>query len=307
MSTAPLFGEHSVINFAKCEFLKVDPMTNIRVASWTGGTRGTIHIFNGRTEYIEKYFDVIEGFLTRGFNVTAHDWRGQGLSTRNETHPTRCHIVSFEEHQSDARSVMEHFSDLPGPHYLFCHSMGGAIGTRYLLENNIIKAAIFSAPMWGIHLSPLLEKLRPTLMKVVKRLNLQWRTAIGTKDKNYELHTKFENNLLTSNEDQWNKLVSDMKQFPELNCGGPTYYWLAAAYKEMNWLKRQKGPSIPMLLFLGTQEEVVDPKMIKQKANKNKNISLVELENGKHESYLEQPELVKKMWLNIDMFMDQYS
>src|SRR4051794_941975 len=47
-----------------------------------GRARGSIILSPGRTEPIEKYYEVVRDFLERGFVVLVHDWRGQGLSAR---------------------------------------------------------------------------------------------------------------------------------------------------------------------------------------------------------------------------------
>ena len=39
--------------------------------------RGTVVLSPGRTEPIEKYYEVIGNFLARGWCVLTHDWRGQ--------------------------------------------------------------------------------------------------------------------------------------------------------------------------------------------------------------------------------------
>ena len=44
--------------------------------------KGTVCIFPGRTEFIEKYFEVVRDLRARGFAVAVLDWRGQGLSDR---------------------------------------------------------------------------------------------------------------------------------------------------------------------------------------------------------------------------------
>ena len=56
----------------------------LRAALWAppSPSRGTVVLSPGRTEPIEKYYEVIADFLERGFVVLAHDWRGQGLSAR---------------------------------------------------------------------------------------------------------------------------------------------------------------------------------------------------------------------------------
>ena len=61
----------------------VDGIT-LRVARWvpSRATAGTVAVFPGRAEFIEKYFEVISELLARNFTVIAMDWRGQGMSAR---------------------------------------------------------------------------------------------------------------------------------------------------------------------------------------------------------------------------------
>ena len=47
-----------------------------------GAAKGTICLVQGRTEFIEKYFETIADFQSRGFAVATFDWRGQGGSQR---------------------------------------------------------------------------------------------------------------------------------------------------------------------------------------------------------------------------------
>src|SRR5438445_13501933 len=64
--------------------LKTPDGVSIRFARWPPppGRKGTVCIFNGRTEFIEKYFEVARELHARGFAVATLDWRGQGLSER---------------------------------------------------------------------------------------------------------------------------------------------------------------------------------------------------------------------------------
>lgn len=55
----------------------------IRLGHWPcAGARGTVLLFPGRTEYIEKYGLCAADFARRGLATMAIDWRGQGLSDR---------------------------------------------------------------------------------------------------------------------------------------------------------------------------------------------------------------------------------
>src|SRR3990172_2510200 len=56
----------------------------LRFARWPAppGRKGTVCLFHGRAEFIEKYFECVRELQARGFAVATLDWRGQGLSDR---------------------------------------------------------------------------------------------------------------------------------------------------------------------------------------------------------------------------------
>jgi pimeloyl-ACP methyl ester carboxylesterase len=62
----------------------------LRYAIWPKSAehRGTICLVQGRTEFIEKYFETIADFRARGFAVATFDWRGQGGSERMTGNPS---------------------------------------------------------------------------------------------------------------------------------------------------------------------------------------------------------------------------
>src|SRR5215475_10420820 len=53
----------------------------LRFARWAPprGRKGTVCLFQGRSEFIEKYFETVRDLRARGFAVATLDWRGQGL------------------------------------------------------------------------------------------------------------------------------------------------------------------------------------------------------------------------------------
>ena len=53
---------------------------SLRFARWhpPPGRKGTVCLFQGRTEFIEKYFETVRELRARGFAVATLDWRGQG-------------------------------------------------------------------------------------------------------------------------------------------------------------------------------------------------------------------------------------
>ena len=64
--------------------LKTRDGVALRFARWAPppGRKGTVCLFQGRAEFIEKYFETVRDLRARGFAVATLDWRGQGLSER---------------------------------------------------------------------------------------------------------------------------------------------------------------------------------------------------------------------------------
>ena len=80
-----------------------------------GRARGSIILSGGRTEPIEKYYEVIADFLERDFVVLAHDWRGQGLSARLLADPLKGHASGYKAYLEDfERLPIHNFADMVG-------------------------------------------------------------------------------------------------------------------------------------------------------------------------------------------------
>ena len=72
-----------------------------------GPFRGVCVLLNGQTEFIEKYFEVIDELCARGYAVATMDWRGQGGSTRPLPDPLKGHVGDYSEHDADLAALME--------------------------------------------------------------------------------------------------------------------------------------------------------------------------------------------------------
>ena len=94
----------------------------LRFARWEatrGPQRGTVCLFQGRGEFIEKYFEVVADLRRRGFGVATMDWRGQGGSEPHAVEP-----------QQGLRALVRRFR--PGPRLL--HEGGRAAELRAALH-----------------------------------------------------------------------------------------------------------------------------------------------------------------------------
>ena len=77
--------------------------SKLRFARWEatrGPRRGTVCLFGGRGEFIEKYFEVVADLRRRGFAVATMDWRGQGGSARPLSNPRKGHVRNFDQYDA---------------------------------------------------------------------------------------------------------------------------------------------------------------------------------------------------------------
>src|SRR6266496_218756 len=96
------------------------------------GRKGTLCVFTGRAEFIEKYFEVVRDARARGFAVAMLDWRGQGLSDRALPNARKGHVGNFAEYDRDLEAFVKEIvlPDCPPPLFALAHSMGGAALVR---------------------------------------------------------------------------------------------------------------------------------------------------------------------------------
>src|SRR5215217_6598016 len=109
-------------------YFKTSDNVQLRYALWPkseGAHRGTICLVQGRTEFIEKYFETVADFRRRGFSVATFDWRGQGGSDRLIGNRSLGYVDRFEDYWTDLKSFHGEIllPDCPPPYYLAGHSM----------------------------------------------------------------------------------------------------------------------------------------------------------------------------------------
>lgn len=232
----------------------------IRAAHWPGGSNGTIFLFPGRTEYIEKYGQTASDFGKHGYGMVAIDWRGQGLADRLADDVMLGHVGSIHDYQRDVAAVLDlaKAQNLPKPWFLIGHSMGGCIGLRSLHENLPVDAAVFSAPMWGVGMAPYLRPVAWSLSWASRFVGLGTAYVLGTKPLSYVLTSPFEGNSLTGDEDMWNYMKRHVEAEPGFRLGGASLQWLYEALRETRALRSAGPPPTPALTFLGGRESIID-------------------------------------------------
>jgi lysophospholipase len=277
----------------------------IRVALTPPGGRGSVLLFPGRTEYAEKYGRVMSRLAASGFGVVTIDWRGQGLSTRPGGSTALGHVGAFAEYQLDIAAVLlaADVQALPRPRLLFAHSMGGCIGLRALVSGLDVKAAVFSAPMWGLALTPATRLFARAVSAAGTSLGLGQRHAPQGDATAYVLKQGFEGNVLTSDAEHYAWMQRHLREEPGLALGGPSLGWLDAAFREMAALARARPPALPVLGFLGGDEAVVAPEAVRAGFARLPAGRLVGLDGARHEIWMERPAIRERVWAETDAFL----
>ncbi len=243
----------------------------IRAALWwpaaPAPATGSVFLFPGRTEYVEKYGHVARHYTRAGHAVLVPDWRGQGLSARALPDRRLGHVMTFAEYQHDVAALLEFAQrrSLPEPWYLVAHSMGGCIGLRALVEGLPIRAAAFSAPMWGVQFAPWEIPLAWGSALCAPLIGLGDLRSPRTGIEHLVSSGVFAGNDLTTDRATWDYMKVQIDRYPDLALGGPTLSWLRAALLETAWLARNPAPNLPAVTFLGTHERVVSPRAVRRR------------------------------------------
>ncbi|APX91157.1 lysophospholipase [Brevirhabdus pacifica] len=298
MEAAPLFTDVArAPEGGAAHWLTAEDGLRLRIGHWPAAPSsregaGTVLIFPGRTEYIEKYGPAVAELTARGLACAVIDWRGQGLSDRLCADPLAGHVTDFAEYQRDVRAMLLAARELslPRPWHLMAHSMGGCIGLRAMIEGMSVRSAVFSAPMWGIQLDPYVRPVAWGLGWLNTGLGRADRVAVRTKTEKYVIDTAFENNLLTSDLQMYAFMRHQLEEHPELALGGPSFGWGYAALRECRRLRLLPAPDVPALTFLGSNERLVDMGAIRSRMADWPGGELVEMPGAEHEIIMEAPD-----------------
>jgi lysophospholipase len=262
VSMAPLFAEVAdAPTGGQAAWVSAADGVRLRMGFWThAAAKGTVLLLPGRTEYVEKYGRAAADLRARGYATLVIDWRGQGLADRALADPMSGHVGDFAEYQLDFDEMIgfARAKGLPEPYYLMAHSMGGCIGLRALMRAAPVKAAAFSAPMWGILIAAWMRPMAVALSTASRWFKFDDRYTPGTGAKTYVVSAGFAGNSLTTDAEMWDYMRQQALAHPELVLGGPSLGWLQAALTECHALSLLPSPDMPCITALGTQERIVD-------------------------------------------------
>lgn len=298
MEAAPLFSDIADgPDGGEAWWLTADDGVRIRVGAWhREAPNGTVLLFPGRTEYIEKYGRTANALAERGYGTFVIDWRGQGLADRLVSDAMAGHVSNFGDYQRDVAAMVAAAAelDLPKPWHVLAHSMGGCIGLRAVTRGLPIETCAFSAPMWGIQMSQTLRPVAWSLSWGSRQVGMDHLVSPGTSPKSYVLIEPFENNKLTNDEDMYQYMIDQTLAQPDLALGGPSLRWLYEALVECRDLARLPSPDMPCVTILGSNEQIVDIPRITNRMDDWPGADLLMFKDGKHELLMDTPDVQSK-------------
>ena len=298
MEAAPLYEDVAEAPpGGRAWWVRTSDNVRIRIADWppadAAPARGTVLLFPGRSEYIEKYGRVVRHYAAEGYAVIVIDWRGQGLSDRALPNRRLGHVGHFDEYQRDVDAFRDLVGAraLPEPFYLVAHSMGGCIGLRALHDGLPVRAAAFSAPMWGIYIAAWEWPIAWASALLGPLLGLGDRLTPRSEIEHPGVEGAFEGNDLTTDRETWDHMKAQIDRYPDLALGGPTLSWLRAALLETTRLSRRAPPDLPVSTWLGTNERVVSSRAIRRLMSRWPRGRLEIADNAEHEIMMERDEI----------------
>lgn len=289
--------------------IKTPDGAELRFARWAppAGRKGTVCVFTGRGEQIEKYFETVRDLRDRGFAVAALDWRGQGHSSRRLRDPRKGYVRDFADYEADVEAFVQQvvLPDCPPPYFALAHSMGGAVMLRVAHSGKRwFDRIVLSAPM--IDLPGRTTSLPVRLL--VRALRMMGRGGNYVPGGNDVITgtTPFINNQLTSDPVRYARNAAIIDDDPTLGIASPTVAWADTAFKAMVGFRALNYPSQirqPILMMAASHDTVVSTAAIEEFAYHLRGGSHLVIAGAKHEILQEQDRYRAQFWAAFDAFV----
>lgn len=280
----------------------------LRFARWDApSAKGTVCVFGGRGEFIEKYFETIGELRRRGFAVAIMDWRGQGHSSRQLPDPRKGHVEDFSEYEIDLDTFMSQvvLPNCPRPYFALTHSMGGAALLR----------ALHSGKTWferAVLVSPMIDFPRASVARTLRILACAARRAglgncsVPSGNADRARTSDFAGNPLTSDPVRYARNAAIVEAEPTLGIGPPTVAWLDAAFDTVAAFREPDYPrriGLPVLMLAAGADRIVSAGAIAGFAARLPTGSHRLIAGARHEIFQERDDCRAQLWAAFDGFV----
>ena len=221
--------------------------------------KGTIILFAGRNECIEKYFETIGDFQKAAFDVMVFDWRGQGDSEHLIPDRQKGYVRKFSDYRLDVEAIFDQvvLPECRPPFFVVGHSMGCliALDAAPLLKSRVDRM-VLCGPFLGIMKQPFSTQAAWWMSRLLIAIGLG-RMYFGGGPR---VRQPFEINKVTRDAARYERNQSLFDRHPHLALGGPTARWVNTSISAIRKLTR-RGDSlayrIPALVLIASKDQVV--------------------------------------------------
>jgi len=282
---------------------------SLRYARWSppASRKGTVCLFQGRAEFIEKYYETIAELRARGFAVATLDWRGQGLSERRLRDRLKGHVGNFSEYDIDLQTFMREvvLPDCPPPIFALGHSIGGTILIRAARQGHRwFDRIVLSAPMIALRGARSMVAAR-YIIRAGRLLGMGGAYVPGGNRMPVN-GQPFVGNVLTSDPVRYARNAAVLEAEPALGVAAPTFAWADAAFRQMDdFLQPAYAAKIrqPILLIGAGRDSVVSSQAIETFAMRLRAGSNLVVPGAEHEMLMEHDRYRGQFWAAFDAFV----
>ena len=271
------------------------------------GRKGTVCLFQGRGEFIEKYFETALDLRARGFAVATLDWRGQGLSDRLLPDRLKGYVRDFSAYDQDLEIFMREvvLPDCPPPLFAIGHSMGAAVLVRAARQGRRwFDRTVLVSPMIALRTARGMSTAG-TVVRTMRLLGFG-NSYVPTADLAPVGTRPFAGNILTSDPVRYARNAAVLEAEPALGVAGPTVAWVDSAFKVMRDFSQQSyGAKIrqPILIVAAGKDEIVSTPAIEDFALRLRAGSHLVIAGAEHEILMEQDRFRAQFWAAFDAFV----
>lgn len=319
-SVFPTFLKDTLIPFwntevTKAHFVNQQQLDIYYAYTLVPNAQKAIVLSPGRVEGYEKYQELMFDFTVQGYSVFIIDHQGQGLSSRRLENKEKGYVENFDDYVDDLHQFIQTIvkPNHDGELFLVSHSMGGAIGLRYVQQQpKQFTKAVFSSPMWGLNSGSIPKPIAKGMFNFV-----DWMTTLVSDQSPYFFGGKgydpveFEDNQLTTSQKRYQYFRSVYAAKPQLQLGSVTFSWIREsvnaidiAFEQLNLVK------LPVMVFQAQNDEVIDNTAqnsfcseLAKLGNPCVNDMPFVIKNAKHELFIESDKQRSEVLDKIFMFL----
>ena len=260
-------------------------------------------ILGGRTEFAEKYAEVMYDLRLLDMSVYSYDHRGQGMSQRLLENVDKGHVDDFDHYVEDLKIFL---GEIVGPRrkvVVLAHSMGGAIALRFQQKYpGYLDALVLTSPMLGINCLPLTQDFTRLLSRRAVEDGRGHDYIIGGGP--YR-QIRFSRNVLTSSRVRFDINQRLCRRNPVFSLGSPTNSWLYESLSACVVIAFEaEKVNVPVLLLQSGGDRVVTAPAQKRFCLRAPSCRLHTFTGARHELLMEKDSLRDQALLRIREFLE---